>query len=164
MTLAVRMASVMVVAMAIAGCMNVGPAAYRAPAYGWELCRNEMPVDLRQIDPIARSDAQLGGQWDDLQRAHLAAAVAYALALRCADGSIAAEQVQGFDSVVVLGNYEANQVFAYDQLDGRQARALYIQTPLYADFRTDAFAADLDTALLCRFAPASVDAADCLPD
>ncbi len=149
------------------GCMTVGPSDYRSPAHGWELCRNEMPVDMARIDPIARADADLGQRWDGFQRTSLAGAVSHGLARRCVSGEIGADRAAAFDEVVVLGNYDANQVTVYDSADSGgtlRTRTLYIETPLYTDFRTDEFAANLDNGLLCYFAPASVEPNSCLPD
>ncbi|NNC73566.1 MAG: hypothetical protein HKN78_11920 [Sphingomonadaceae bacterium] len=148
------------------GCISTQTSEFLPPEHGWELCRNELPVDLSAIDPVARADAELGGQWEELHRAHLVAAIGYALANRCTSGDIPGERIGAFDRIVVLGNDNANQVMVYGGGDNSalRSRALYIETPLYTDFRTDAFDADLDNGVLCYFASAAIDATSCLPD
>lgn len=146
----------------LAGCASTQEDVHFRPEQGWELCRAPLPIETVGYVPGLESTRESADGWTQDERTNVAAAVAVAFALRCDASEAVRGQARGYRGITAVNSPNANQVGVYPAPD---AARLYLDVPDYADYRSDAFLADVRNGIACGLAPGeAADPTACLPD
>ena len=144
----------------VAGCASTGEQAHFPPEQGWSLCRTPMPVETVGFAPGSPNTEIPVGDQARNERTNVAGAVALAFALHCDASTAVAQQAQGYRGITAIRKPEANRVRVYPG-----SGELVVDVPPRADYRSDAFLAELRTGITCGLAPNEIaDASACGAD